>query len=529
MARLLGDYVHYNYDRYLKYGPGENAGDKMPRPSVSSIVETHRDALRKAGGLKTSNRQMAEEIERRLNFFYGGAANTTYKDESGVEHTVMESMIKAFETVYPEAAKQIDFSTLGANEKSAISITDPAMLEKISSARRKKYSGKGERASINNLLIKYNTLIDIAKVLSVSSKTSLDSQTLKTIKRIEHNYDDIAAALNSLKNEGRSIVTLRSIENISKTRIGNFITAMDDLFDTIKAKSAASAAGIVGEQMALLTAYIASINIDNYVGDLSQELIKVLQNAAPGFINVGTDTSAKVLDADRVFGYQNANGGWVENFTKNINSKLNYTQDKIDVVIEVDGEPQNLSVKNYNISADQIHILSGSSFLKYLQLYQDFGNHYLNIVPERVGNLEESGAHPKKNEIQQMQEAAAQTVAVHALIGGLLGKKFGDNNIVTLDTVQYLVINLRDGVNTKFKVYPVDELLEKITEKGSQTYSGTANKEDIKSYRPKIYWLERTSKNSTHIASPRERILKLLGDMHNVKLQVSLNTSALGT
>jgi hypothetical protein len=41
------------------------------------------------------------------------------------------------------------------------------------------------------------------------------------------------------------------------------------------------------------------------------------------------------------------------------------------------------SVKNYFEGANVIHLLKGTSLIKYLQLYPEFGNHYLNITANK--------------------------------------------------------------------------------------------------------------------------------------------------
>ena len=78
----IGNYVHLNYENYLRYGinytPVKNKNSFTP-PNISQILEDQRERVKnlaKTSFKYLSNKKGAKQIEDQLNLFYGGKNQT---------------------------------------------------------------------------------------------------------------------------------------------------------------------------------------------------------------------------------------------------------------------------------------------------------------------------------------------------------------------------------------------------------------------------------------------------------------------
>lgn len=474
----IGDYIHYHTENYKKFGTTENGPSNYDEAGLS--LERRRKKmhdLAKSMHLKYSNGQI-EDLERFMNSIFYPPKN----GRNDLEKEQFSQMKRYVESEFEKA-----FDDFGINWEQGMSVYV------------KGKTGIGKGTQVRTLQKVYNQLESaFARVSSANTKA-----------KIEQAKQAITDALDKLAQ--------MNIGADAQVTIGKNLEHSEDLIATVNNALRATmynnaAVGYIFE----LALAAFSGQMSDRVGEIAADTVNAaMQGAVRSNPNIRIDLIDKHFFDEELFGreinrgrtnlgvWQRTEDGTAFQFTAP-------TQDKLDVALSFDGEMYNITAKNYaNITQRDIHIVSGTSLLSMiLDDDVDFINHYLNITatdePEKTGyNL--TLAH----------QAMKLTILLKSLSG--IGTS------ATGSVADVLVVN--DRASKHIYIRSVGDLVGKIAQQLDKIdeymkihglgKGGTLNiKNDYVGTIP--------SDNDAQI-----RITKLLAQLHNTKISVSLKGTAL--
>ena len=447
----LGDYIHYRYSNYRNNGLKINHGSQPE--NISSIAQKLRTQLQQ--GYPGYNETQRLQLESKLNFFYdlqSGAANGQNVDS-------FIQLKQELLTYLQNNIKGAGNATIDLNNLSATKIYE-------STGEKKKRNLMGEQFS-------YYKAIGI-RIQRLQQAVNAASTSPDMIAKINNFFEEYKVLLNEINThlqsgEGREwahivgdklgplLVEAKSIAAGGKTSRRTFISSLNELNNAISIVTDKYLTGALGEYMAILSPYIA----ENYGKKTMDELVQGFSDQIKNNLK-GSEVSFKGVDSSKVIGVQT---GSIFNTAHTLigtrMTQINYTQDKIDITIQANdnSKPYNASVKNIGSKSSSIHIHSGTSLVKFLQIYPTFGNHYLNITAN-LGRLSEDEK-PSTSDLLEAHNAMVALLGTHALAGGMLGKKAGIDGFQKLGRADLLIVNRRSA-SGRYSVYFISELLDNI-------------------------------------------------------------------
>lgn len=192
------------------------------------------------------------------------------------------------------------------------------------------------------------------------------------------------------------------------------------------------------------------------------------------------------------------------------NGQSSYSQGKIDVAFDWQGQQMNISAKNINLSKPSFISLQKQSSLLYLLQDENsnFVNHYLNLFSRHSGKERLIYANQKNEYFNLLKLTLAYK--------GLTGESFGRGK----NKVNVFVINMRKGTGkSKVKVISISDILKAFEQNDSRNLGLTVEAGNIKN----LYKNKFVPKVPSGIA----RINNVLAEMHKRKVSISFNSSLL--
>ena len=502
----IGNYVHAHYEHYKKFGITQNVPS---RPNPDGIFSGHHDSLRRLVKNQKDNITTVtskEEIERRLNYYFGArnkgsilTGGITERDLQLMEESIAEFLGDKLTGVTMDldrlaVAKTSRLASEILNWKNQADQTIEQRIQKLNTGAFGK-KGSANRAAVEQRI---QLLLDIrAQLANRRAKRYVDMK--QDIDKLELMWQEIQASAP----EGRIVITKDNESFFAN--LNKFISSLLRGNKTVH--------GEYAEAVIAATDYLIHAKAGKEIQEvLKEDLVSGIAKAVQG-----ADRSAKGLmsmhfDGDLV-DLDIVTDGTLYHSKNSVDENGNYfstniTQDKVDVTITVNDMKLPASVKNYDLGNEKftdIHLLSGSSVLMLAQEYENFMNHYLNIV----ANHEDS--EPGDSTLNKAHLAMKMTILLKALQGGLYsrGGKTG--------TADIFIVN--DSSKGGFKVYFIDDIIEKVSQNMELLKTGDYDKVN--------------KLNNNYIgdapsdATARVRISKLLAQLHNMKLEVSVDKSAI--
>ena len=476
----IGDYIHYHTKNYELFGTTQE-GPSNYAQGVGSL-SARASALRKQAWALHQKYDSAKlkELERFMNsIFYPGDTS----QRSTIEQQQFEQMKRYVESRFEE-----EFNGFAINWEQGLSVY----------VKGNKNIGAGTRVS--TLKKVYNQL-----------QSALDRvSSAKTKEKIQEAQYAIENALHELRSN--------NISSDSAVTIGKHLNNSDDLIGKVNAALRASmynnaAVGYVFE----LALAAFSGQVSDQVGKIAvDEVNKALQGAARSSPYLKIDNIDKNFFDEELFGREinkdrTNMGVWQRTPDGTAFQFSAPTQDKLDVALSFDGEMYNITAKNYaNITQRDIHIVSGTSLLAMiLDDDVDFINHYLNITSTYPG--------VKGNTLTLAHEVMKLNILLKSLTG--LGTS-GDGGIADI-----LVVNDRNSKHiyirsigylvTKIS-YRLDRIDEYMKIHGLGKGASLNIRNDFVG-----------DKNVPSDAQAKVRITKLLAQLHNTKISVSIKGKAI--
>lgn len=514
----LGDYIHFNYGSYRAHGLHPSLGTAPDKPY--NIAKAHQTVLKKL--VPPVPYLTLKELEKQLNFFYGnGTGKTSPKLTKEERNKLQAGLLQYLQSKTKDMDKyHIDFSDL-----SAIRVQEAGTVQVGSRALGKDL--QGTKFTWARAVMK--KIDELDKIVQRFPEASVDLSV--RLDQFKVQYEDLLKEISVRKQNNRQISQIE-VDNSNDYGGAKFQTFIDGLNDMLHMVTVLISTQILGELGESVTAIMPHVYQAALTGGVEQVLSSLSQTLDQ--YKIGNQRSAYILDPNKVLGVrankrQNAKGKLIDTIKIGdfgAEAHLTYTQDKIDVMLKLsEGKAIPASVKNVAANSDRIHILSGSSVLKYLQLYPVFGNHYLNVTAnirvDEDGRQLTGPAKAPARDVAVMHNALLSTIGTHALIGGLISKRKEGNNIYKSGKAEVFVVNTHGRGQGRFRVYAMANLLDNI-ERHIQIEGDVTNepKEWVNKY------IKTKEGKSAHQAA-YARCITILHELHAAKLRVSLKTTAL--
>lgn len=466
----LGEYVHYSWSNYRKYGLNRKRKGQGVETAIQIFQQQKQAMLNKIP--KKENKHQIQLENALSNAIYPMANNSQISSQLHKNLELLcgnllvawggENSLAAIKQNNQVSTNQyFSLSNLVARKNQAISILNAIGSNLPSNVKR-----------YEQLTIQLQQLIDdITKV--EASVSNVSNNALQTVK---YSLNDP-----SLKNT----LIPRINETLLKIAHHSMFKATGDLFENA----------------------IASMDdrLSKNINHVSDNLIKEILVGEKGI---------NVKPVSKVESYQvNTRTSLGQKVDQGFSADIGYTDgdgfkvvSKVDIQLQYQDEQYNISAKNYSLkNNNSIHLLSSSGLLDILlkNVNTNFINHYLNIVTSK--------GHKSSNVEQMAHQAAKSIVAIEAITG--LSQRGGG--------ADYLIVNNRS--QKRVSVIPMYRIINH--KNWEQFYSIVGYKEsDIKKNN---IFEDSTSGKKYDFLAGKIRIDKLLSELHKIKISASLNSMAL--
>lgn len=472
--------------------------------------------------IKEVSEAEVKQAEHQLNYFYGDTNKGLKKgliDEQRKKIIEDDGILKIIEDQGKSLANlHVDYSNLNAIR---VQTAEEPNVQKLKNIGEKSYTSlKAIMRRIEELRMRRNIINDGDKDLLKKIDDFLNSDNLKNVEK----------ELKKIEEEARKRRGSDAVKDVHlddewlKQHKSTFIDVLNDLISRTSIASDREMLGLVSEYLVSVLPYMYQNNLQEATSKLLGSLID--ENW------VGSQRTAKILNEDLVFGVKhgerNSKNGvvkWEQLGINNSEVDFTYTQNKVDALIKLSSSKKlNASVKNYNVQAEAIHILKGSSILKYLQLYPELGTHYLNITAH-ANQREKAPA----IDIKQAHTAMLVALGTHALAGGLYGAD-KEGMIKKLNAADVLVVNWRNGKNGHFRVYPIYKMLDKIEDSLIFNAEGRDLSQPVEWNNPFVFLTGHENRGRAlhgQYKAGYVRCIKILQQLHNTQLSASIDVKNL--
>lgn len=532
----IGNYIHYRYSNYLKYGLGINK-KLASSQTANQVFKAHEKQLKTLLKQRTSKNKekIKDKLEKQMNFFFN-PKNSKKVIEDTQADDLKKKVILIFKQIMENkgidiSKVNIDYDRLLAEGGQIVTIDDSGTKIELAKERKTRLGREGQKTTtysavvrrVQELIALRNNLIESASLTDNDNKfitavNNLETQYEKLINEFKQAITDSQGNLSIVKQQGKKGVKIAGSMarvNITQGTEADFVKSVQALMDMTVQTTNTMITGYLGEYIPVISQQLFQIaatrGIKECLNFLDIDLItgKVL----------GDERSRKILRKEFVINRKDSSHS-IDAQIGNVKIRSNYTQDKVDIVLDIDKHNKiNASVKNVNLhSGHNISLLSGTSLLNILQDYQLFTNHYLNIT-STIGRSPDDKK-PNNILLQRAHDLAKLTLVTHSFMGYVWGAD-KNGNIDHTKKAEIFVVNDTSQTKGYFKVYFISDLLDKIWQN-----INLANVEDfntIKEYKNEFLG-EQQDKN---IPAAFARIAKILTELHKMKLEVSVSPQIL--
>ena len=467
----IGDYIHYSNANYRKYGTNQAGEDSNYADAVAVFEAQRRAILDNIVSTKSNN---LRQLEKYLNsLLYGREIDGSKLTEEEWQR-FMERFYQQFDEKFANFGVIFDSSNaLQAYAKNKISSKDSLNITRIEQYVQsientvKRMVNKGDASDAD--ILEFNQAIDALNFLSQQIDDKTGIVNLSAIPESE-------SILNQVN---------RVLKRVS--------------FPTPLATGSAleyflAAAGNYANER-------AAIEADKIVDDMISKVVG--QEGSAAIISSGQ--FSEFVDVKELASLVSET--WQLNSNTDLQMKV-ASQDKLDVILNWNGDTFNVTAKNYMLKDHKmVTLVTGAPLLSFINGEKpEFINHWLNTVTmndrERKANANLELAHI----------AMKLTILAKALTGQGLGKT---------GVADTFIINNRSA--KRIEVYSTHEILNRI-EKNINDVARFAGYPDI----IKNVWVGKGASGSIPSnASAQVRITNLLAQLSTFKIKASINYDAL--
>ncbi len=504
----IGNYIHFKYNNYLKYGLSEKSSNE--RITESQIQKIFKDQIALVKNQLNASTISFEKIQEALAIANRFFPNTLKQTNSNLtDSDVQEIQKMLLDKITTLLGKPINIDENLQVTVGGLSV-DYTELDNI----RKNIGMKdGQTKTTSDAVVRrlnafekvYNT------IKQASNKTQYDNKFISLLESLRDNYKDVIEQIKSAQQQANE-ANLKYKNVLIDDRAHSFLEQLNELWKIYKKTSIAAIIGDVGELYILLSQQAIQTTVDKTADEIKKIVMDNLSK-----INNKTDLSGW-LGKDRSASVWNTqNNTLFPNMRNNLYTLSGRaTQNKADVVITLnDSMDVFASVKNYDLTIHPvIHLHSGSNMLQAMQDYDMFMNHYLNIT----ANLQRDFQYGQPGD--QLIKDANTSLLLSLLAFALQGNanKNGNNQLA-----QFLLVNNHaSGQSGGYKGYSFQQLIEKAEK--NINYIEAEGLSIDKTWN-NTYIGDISSGNS--LKSAYSRIIKLLSQLKRQQLQISISTKTL--
>lgn len=522
MARHeIGDYIHYQFENYEKYGLNQSIKGLEQNPNLFAVLNEQKKNIKaqiEKRKQKYGNKLDKKNIETQLNFYFDARRGNVSQDlKNSLTQEELNIIEQAIVKYFGEKADKlnIDKDTLASSIVSkdfnvgvlkAKRKNGETLIEAIKRTNRLGL-GNNPSVKVSTVQERINILLNIRDKLARKDKDN-SKKLIDSINSLSKQWTDLKR---SLSPDG-TVKSLSKNKTFSVEEHRNFIDEINNLISSFLSGSS-TLHGEYAEAIIVATNYMINAKANEVTGNLLDGVLEALKKNIKGQETsvkglLTANFSSDFVDIEQVVAgtpYASTKMRTEQGF---FSTKM--TQDKVDVEIQIDGLNIPGSVKNYNLSNvyyKDVHLLSGRSLIALVQEYGEFVNHYLNIMAEHGGNRDSSAA-----QIDAAVHVMKLTILLKAIAGGV------ETNKGRSKEADLFIIN--DNSIGQFKIYYINDILD-IVEKSID-----------------LLKIEGYDKNSARLSNnfvgksgdydrnnARQRISNLLARLHNMALEVSIDKS----
>lgn len=516
----IGEYIHASYRNYREYGLSKKTPQSV---NISNIIKNQTQAIKDRARSKFKNRDIIkQDLEEKLNFFYRVSDN---RKEQLIQLGVTEEDLKEIQNAMFDAAKKAAKITEDQvvskqlNVFDANTVSSDAARKNLADNKIRKIQNTSQYHLVKTFEKRINALKNALNEISMSNATAIDRSAISKLNQI---FKDFEQLKNEVKSNGANLTPYTRIQhNKGGSKLEKEI---NELWTMIKGTALSKTKGDLAEHMAVLSVEIATELAEGHTKDLLQDIVSY--NGKGKFAqHRGKETSIRALKKENfaITGFKNKNIDLFLEFGK-IELEASPKEEKVDATFIVNKQPINASIKNYNANDKfGIHILSGTSIFKRTQDYPEFMNHYLNTATKN--STENKGITQAPSSIvKSFNNLLYKTIVLHALIGdewSIDSNKQGRST----SKADIFVVNDNSGTGG-FKVYFMDDIIDNLlrstgTDDMYHIHDMTLTKRWNNEMEPSL------SNDKTRYQAAYRRILKLLKQLHEQSLSVSISPKVL--
>lgn len=471
----IGEYIHYWYANYEKYGTNFPLGPQESKVGSAAI------------GMKIMQQQKAKMLNqvrlRQKNNNYQGlenALNNIYYPKTPEDKSAHDRMAHIVETVLGEQALRwaVSWAQGGGAYKRGI----------------------GEKSYFRLSTVRHLKQ-DIERTLNTITNPNTNTAS-KAVKKLE----DLLTQVKSL--EGQAEAILKEAPNDAKiisiaqnTNIANIINSINKALDTITSASRSATIGDLFEiGTASLDDHMGKVVDKHTINMIKNELVTGNKTARVSITPIGSWANMDIIPETK-------HSQVLEDGTK-VNIALNgdlETKYKMDVNLTYDNEQYRISAKNYLMKHNMnIHLLNGSPLLNIMQKNADvdFINHFLNITLTNQGRS-------SKGQILDLAHDTMKTMVILEALTGMSQKTgYADTLVINNRTAKRIIVK------------PMAQMINAINDNYFRI-SGYELDTNSKTYNQ---WVGSSGRD---LLQSRTRIANMIAKLHAAKINVSLNTATL--
>ena len=443
----IGDYIHLHASNYLNYGISKTGGEK--KPSLEEVYIHQRTANKmKIDALPVSNNEI-EELKTRIEKAF----------PEGKDDAKLQKAINTAEGKYADQFKNFLLNKI------------PNAAKEIGLKNIENITFNNQNVDIDQVKTKRNQLLDNIKYLNGEKGSK---EKLSTINTINNNLKDYFNAIGAALPKDFNF-------NIGKNI--DCVTALKAVIsgNAFSNANRASLQGAWGERAVAMCSDIVK-------GLAGKELEEALKKTI-----VGSETSSFNLKTTM---FTPSVAQHFEEQKGNNLFQVHTSQNKVDVKVEINNKPLNVSVKSYTGKNNKLFM-----HLQYVDLLSslattvtDFANHWLNIH-----SLAGLGYMKGQSALNGIDKELTEHIKFQALVSGNAlkqGNAYADTFVaIDVSTGKILAVSTKELLmgtsNTKFYINPFIE---------------------------NIYLSSNKSANSS-----AERIANIISEVRRIKIKVSLS------
>lgn len=536
-------YIHYYYTNYLRYGI-EESGDNIKHFDIAKFLhQQHNDFKSKIEQVK--RKELDKNYIEKYETLYAqilapsSSNNSIAQEGNKVLFKMLEQEYENIDKVLIKEGGQVNLSP----EQKADQAKKRAIIKKQEVLNKIKLQETATNHRIDTIENSLSTIYAYARQYMSSARDGLSYQEIKRavtdiekeIKNISMNAKNFSVDLRQKSSIQAAfkpcLEYLAEIEGNKKIISHNtsLITMINNLIELMSSPTVSAIACDIGEYTALIAAAAMQEEASNIVNNnLMQTVQSIKSDVLIADTREKSNTNQKLYDFANLFNIKETDFEIVTTQKRDNNG----SQTKIDIKLNDSNNDVGISVKNYNLSNNSyISLVGDTPFVSLLSEEPEFAAHYLNIVnahdytlggkkgkgKEYVGGSSFSSYRSKANEVLKM----------YSLLPALKGYSDRQN-------VDYVLINdnSRSDINSVKLIHIYDIIREivnnrNITNNISMKVGGKSIGQLGISQIWKNEW--QGDRNLPDMASSKQRIVKLLADVHKTNISISISPDVMST